>query len=62
MADEIAQWDPGSFKDGVEKKIREVFVDLIPADAFAAMVSKAIDRAAGAVDLTPIPVRSPSGK
>lgn len=43
MSSELAQWNPGQFKDKVENKIRETFVDLIPPEVFKEMVQKSIE-------------------
>ncbi len=40
----VERWKPEQFKDKVESKIRESFIDLIPEDAFKKMVSDAIDK------------------
>lgn len=40
---DIERWNPSNFKDAVEKRIREIFVDLIPEEAFQKMVSDALD-------------------
>jgi hypothetical protein len=43
MSDAINRWQPNDFKDKVEKRIKETFVDLIPEEAFQKMVSDSID-------------------
>lgn len=43
MTTSMERWSPSDFKDVVEKRIREVFVDLIPEEAFQKMVSDALD-------------------
>jgi len=39
----IQRWNPNEFKDKVEQRIKEAFVELIPEEAFKEMVSGAID-------------------
>lgn len=43
MTDAVERWNPNQFKDKVEQRIKEAFVELIPEEAFKEMVSSAID-------------------
>ena len=40
---EVELWSPDNFKGKVEERIREVFMDLMPPEVFAKMVSDSVD-------------------